>query len=131
MDPRVTRVIAMMEERLDRPVALTDFADAVNLSPSRMARVFKQHTGKPPARYLHDLRLARARVLLERTYLSVKQVMICVGLNDPSHFSRDFRRAHGFSPSHLRQRSWTADPFRNARPFEPGPNGNTSGNSAN
>ena len=23
--------------------------------PSRMARVFKQHTGKPPARYLHDV----------------------------------------------------------------------------
>jgi transcriptional regulator GlxA family with amidase domain len=118
MDPRVTRVIDLMEAQLDRPVALTDLAAAVNLSPSRMARVFKQHTGKPPARYLHDLRLARARVLLERTYLSVKQVMTCVGLSDPSHFSRDFRRAHGFSPSHLRQRSWAADAFRNARPFE-------------
>ena len=125
MDPRVTRVIDLMEERLDTPVSLTDFAAAVNLSPSRMARVFKQHTGKPPARYLHDLRLARARVLLERTYLSVKQVMVCVGLHDPSHFSRDFRRAHGFSPSHLRQRSWAADTLSHARPFEPdAPTGN-------
>jgi transcriptional regulator GlxA family with amidase domain len=124
MDPRVTRVIEMMEAQLDRPVSLADLAAAVNLSPSRMARIFKQHTGKPPARYLHDLRLARARVLLERTYLSVKQVMVCVGLNDPSHFSRDFRRAHGFSPSHLRQRSWAADDFRHARPFEARADGN-------
>jgi AraC family carnitine catabolism transcriptional activator len=81
----------------------------VNLSPSQLARLFRQHTGTSPARYLHALRLARARILLERTFLSVKQVMACVGLNDPSHFSRDFRRHHGFAPSQLRQLKWTTD----------------------
>jgi len=108
MDPRVARVIAVMEETLDRQISLGELAAIVNLSPSRLARVFKTATGTPPARYLHRLRLQRARVLLERSYLSVKQVMIAVGLTDPSHFARDFRREHGCAPSQLRRRSWAA-----------------------
>jgi AraC-like DNA-binding protein len=50
------------------------------------------------------LRLRRARLLIERTFLSVKEVMGLVGYSDPSHFSRDFRRFHGVSPSALRGR---------------------------
>ena len=59
-----------------------------------------------PGRYLHERRLKRARVLLERTFLTVKQVMAHVGINDPSHFARDFRRLHGVAPSQLRPHSW-------------------------
>jgi transcriptional regulator GlxA family with amidase domain len=123
MDTRVVRVIARMEDCLEQPLSVGDLAAAVNLSTSRLSHLFRQQTGVPPARYLHDLRLARARVLLERTFLSVKQVMTCVGLHDPSHFTRDFRRTHGVAPSQLRQRSWAADfstPPRGARPVPPG-----------
>jgi transcriptional regulator GlxA family with amidase domain len=124
MDPRVIRLIAVMEETHDRPISLTALAAIVNLSPSRMARLFKQHTGRSPARYLHQLRLVRARALLEGTYLSVKEVMARVGLNDPSHFSRDFRREHGLTPSHLRQRRWAADASTYAQPVRPSDSGN-------
>ncbi|MGH9311274.1 MAG: helix-turn-helix domain-containing protein [Vicinamibacterales bacterium] len=119
MDPRVARTIAVMDEALDRPLSLVELAVMVNLSRSQLARLFKEQTGTSPARYLHELRLARARLLLERTFLSVKQVMACVGLNDPSHFSRDFRHQYGFPPSELRQRSWTADASPYARAFPP------------
>jgi transcriptional regulator GlxA family with amidase domain len=46
--------------------------------------------------------MERARVLLERTFLSVREVMAQVGFRDPSHFSRDFRRFHGIAPSAVR-----------------------------
>ena len=52
--------------------------------------------------------MERARLLLERTFLSVKEVMTFVGVNDPSHFSRDFRRRHGVAPTSFRQRSWAS-----------------------
>jgi AraC family transcriptional regulator, arabinose operon regulatory protein len=108
MEPRVACIIARMEEDLQRPPSITELAADVNLSASRLAHLFREETGTPPARYLHDLRLSRARVLLERTSLSINQVMNCVGLNDPSHFTRDFKRAYGMPPSHLR-RSWATD----------------------
>ena len=64
--------------------------------------LFIAQTGFPPVRYLQRLRLRRARLLLEGTLLSVKEVMALVGYNDASHFSRDFRRQHGASPTEFR-----------------------------
>jgi transcriptional regulator GlxA family with amidase domain len=109
MDPRVAHAIDRMEAAIDRDVPVSELAAAVNLSPSRFAFLFRRETGQPPARYLHQLRMERARVLLERSFLTVKEVMAYVGVNDPSHFSRDFRRHHGVAPTGLRERCWAAD----------------------
>jgi AraC family transcriptional regulator of arabinose operon len=109
-----------MEQSLDRRVRLEEFAAAVNLSVSRLTHLFTRETGMPLARYLHELRMQRARLLLERTFLSVKQVMACVGFNDPSHFARDFRHYHGTPPSHVRPRSWATDTGRRPRKAPPG-----------
>jgi len=45
----------------------------------------------PPAKFLRVLRLERAKELLETSYLSVKQVMVQVGVTDGSHFVRNFK----------------------------------------
>jgi transcriptional regulator GlxA family with amidase domain len=112
MDPRIAQTIDRMEQDLDEDHNIDTLAAAVNLSASRLAHLFTRETGRAPARYLRELRMQRAKVLLERTFLSVKQVMACVGVNDPSHFARDFRRFHGVPPSHLRIRSAAADAGR-------------------
>ena len=108
MDPRIGPAIGPMEEAIDREVLVAELAASVSLSPSRFAYLFRRDTGVSPARYLHTLRMERARLLLERTFLTVKEVMAYVGVNDPSHFSRDFRRYHGVPPTGLRRRSWAA-----------------------
>lgn len=102
VDPRITWAVAQMQTGLARPIAIADLAVQVNLSPSRFRQLFGAQTGHSPARYLQQLRLRRARLLLERTFLSVKEVMTLVGYNDPSHFARDFRRLHGMPPSAAR-----------------------------
>jgi AraC-like DNA-binding protein len=112
MDPRISSVIRSMEADIDGRLTVTALAAAVNLSPSRLTALFRCETGVSPLRYLRALRMERARLLLERTFLSVKEVMAFVGVNDPSHFTRDFRRYHGVAPSRLRDRSWARDPGR-------------------
>ena len=104
MDQRVLKVIALMKESLHRGWSAGRLAQRVNLSPSRLHQVFKEETGLPPARYLRLLRMRQARELLETTHLSVKQVMARVGLTDESHFVRDFKKAHGFTPARYRER---------------------------
>lgn len=47
--------------------------------------------------------MERARYLLETSYLSVKQIAHKVGLNDESHFVRDFKTAYGMPPAHYRK----------------------------
>ena len=53
----------------------------------------------PPIRYLRLLRMERAKDLLESSFLSVKEIAFQVGVNDESHFVRDFKSTYGFSPA--------------------------------
>jgi AraC family transcriptional regulator of arabinose operon len=102
IDRRITWAVEHMQQHLGDPLLVPDLAARVNLSPSRFRDLFSAQTGLAPAQYLRRLRLRRARLLVERTFLTVKEVMALVGYNDPSHFSRDFRRYHGISPTALR-----------------------------
>jgi AraC family transcriptional regulator of arabinose operon len=104
LDPRIVRAIEEMQYRLGEDIDLDDIARSVNLSRSRFSHLFREQTGVSPGRYLRDFRLDRARLLLETTFLSVKEVMGAVGFNDPSHFSRDFHQAYGASPREWRKR---------------------------
>ena len=112
MDPRIAHVISSMERDLDGRLSIAALAGSVHLSPSRLTVLFKRETGVSPVRYLRALRMERARVLLERTFLSVREVMAFVGVSDPSHFTRDFSRHHGVPPSRLRQCSWAPEAWR-------------------
>src|SRR4051794_35199636 len=81
-DPRIRRALAVMEGRMAQPWPVAALAREVNLSPSQFRHLFRLATGTSPARYLQGLRLGRARLLLERTFLSVKEVMALVGVAD-------------------------------------------------
>ena len=80
----------------------------------------------PPIRYLRLLRMERAKNLLESSFLSVKEIAFQVGLNDESHFVRDFKSTYGFSPalyrSHFKNKSATEEHNGNNG------NGNTNSN---
>ena len=104
MDRRVAWAILEMERRIAEPLRVADLAVGVNLSVSRFTLVFRASTGRSPAQHLRRLRLERARMLLETTFLSVKEVRALVGINDGSHFTRDFAQAYGASPRVWRQR---------------------------
>jgi AraC-like DNA-binding protein len=97
----------MMREDVRGELSLAEFAQAVNLSVWRLCHIFKTDVGMPPMRYLRVLRMERAKDLLESSFLSVKEIAFRVGLNDESHFVRDFKSTYGFSPalyrSHFRQ----------------------------
>lgn len=88
-----------MREDVRGELSLSEFAQSVNLSVWRLCHIFKSDVGMPPIRYLRLLRMERARNLLESSFLSVKEIAFQVGLNDESHFVRDFKSTYGFSPA--------------------------------
>ena len=125
MDKRVEKIIQMMREDVRGELSLTEFAQSVNLSVWRLCHIFKSDVGMPPIRYLRLLRMERAKDLLESSFLSVKEIAFQVGLNDESHFVRDFKATYGFSPALYRshfKKNVAAEPLH-------GSNGNGNGNS--
>jgi AraC-like DNA-binding protein len=124
LDKRVEKIIQMMREDVRGELSLTEFAQSVNLSVWRLCHIFKSDVGMPPIRYLRLLRMERAKDLLESSFLSVKEIAFQVGLNDESHFVRDFKATYGFSPALYRSH------FKNKTSAEAhdGKNGNGNGN---
>ena len=110
-----------MREDVRGELSLTEFAQSVNLSVWRLCHIFKSDVGMPPIRYLRLLRMERAKDLLESSFLSVKEIAFQVGLNDESHFVRDFKSTYGYSPALYRSR------FR-SNGVEEQHNGNGNGN---
>lgn len=98
MDPRVQKTQQMMRDNLQRELSLGKFARSVNLSVWRFCHVFRSEVGMSPMQYLRLLRMERAKELLESSFLSIKEIGHLVGLNDESHFVRDFKKAYGLSP---------------------------------
>ena len=99
MDKRVEKIIQMMRDDVRGELSLAEFAQSVNLSVWRLCHIFKSDVGMPPIRYLRQLRMERAKHLLESSFLSVKEIAFQVGLNDESHFVRDFKSTYGYSPA--------------------------------
>jgi AraC-like DNA-binding protein len=108
-DPRVARTQSLICSQMHRRITLPALAAETGLSVSRLSHLFKGHTGRAPARYLKQFRMERARELLETTFLSVKEICARVGLNDVSHFVRDFEKAYGLSPSRYRMTKGVRD----------------------
>ena len=95
---RLRRVLEFMREHLDTALPIVQLAKVAALSPSQFIRAFRKATGQSPHRYLINLRLDKARELLEQTELSVLEVGMQSGFEQASHFATVFRRRMGMSP---------------------------------
>lgn len=104
LDPRVAAVLdhLSMQDPAHIP-SIDSIASSLNLSASRFRSIFSYHTGTSFSRYIKHLRMRRARIMLQESMLSVKEVRVAVGVLDHSHFARDYKRAFGESPSETRR----------------------------
>jgi len=95
---------------------LNVLAATLNLSPSHLRHLLKEQTGISFGRHVKNVRLQKARKLLQETCLSVKEVMISVGMSDHSHFAKDYKKEFGESPTATR---WTALANRQIKVCQP------------
>jgi AraC-like DNA-binding protein len=107
----VSAAIAYMREDLSRPLTVSDLAEAVAMSQSAFAHLFKSVTGVSPYQFVKRLRLDRARVLLVEEGRSVTEAAATVGYSSLSHFINEFKRHFGVTPGVY------AESVRDAVPF--------------
>lgn len=87
------------------PITIQDLARAMNLSPSRAAHIVKQTSGQSFGSLLTLVRVRTAAALLTHTHLTILEVALRSGFNDPSNFHRRFRQRLGVSPLQYRKRT--------------------------
>ena len=99
---RFQEVLAYMETHLSERLTRDDLARRAHLHPGSFDRAWRTAYGASPLTLLRDLRLRRARLLLERTDDTLDAIAQQCGLGEATHFSRVFRAHVGQSPGQWR-----------------------------
>ncbi len=100
---RLSGVLELIHERIGEPLAITELCRQAKLSRQRFYAVFKEATGFSPKEYVSRAKIQKAKQLLISKVLTVANVSDQLGYCNPYHFSRQFKKLAGVSPSVYRQ----------------------------
>lgn len=106
--PKVAEAVRLMECNLEEPLPLEEIAGLVQFSVRQFERLFKEHLQTTPRQYYLQLRLARARQLVQRTSRGISDIAMGCGFVSLSHFSHCYHAEFGLSPSAERRRRKSA-----------------------
>ena len=95
---RVLSAIEWVRCNFDKPLKLEELARQSGMSLSALHHHFKDVTGLSPLQFGKQMRLQEAKRLMLRGDLDAAGAGGRVGYDDPSHFSRDYRRFFGAPP---------------------------------
>ena len=97
--PKLLASINKMSENIEAPLSQVELAREVGLSTRQLERLFQKYLNCTPSRYYLEMRLNRARSLLQQTCMSVMNVALATGFVSASHFSKSYRLHFGYAPS--------------------------------
>ena len=95
----VQQVIEYVDNNYMHPMSLKVLAYRFDVSPAYLGKLFKAETGVNFSRYLNELRIREARILLNTTSLKANQIAIQVGYTDANYFYNTFKKYTGLYPS--------------------------------
>lgn len=102
-DVFMNQVRQLLESHLDNEeFGISALCEAIGMSRSQLYRKFAALTDTTVNQYLQNLRLEKAKRLLQTTDLNVSEVAYDTGFKNPSHFSRAFSNRYGHAPSQER-----------------------------
>ncbi|MCR5155361.1 MAG: helix-turn-helix domain-containing protein [Butyrivibrio sp.] len=93
-----------IEDNFDKDISLDDVSRVVNISPYYFSKVFKEESGLNFIEYLTNIRIDKAKELLENSGLSIKEICLSCGYTDPNYFSRSFKKNVGVTPTEYKEK---------------------------
>ncbi|MGZ9932577.1 helix-turn-helix domain-containing protein [Streptomyces sp. NC-S4] len=109
-DHRLAGLLAWAQQRLDRPLTVTDMARRASTSPRHLGRQFRAVTGQTPLQWLLTQRVRRAQELLEATDETIEAVAVATGMGTATTLRRQFKRIVGVPPDSYRRAFRSANP---------------------
>ncbi len=101
----VNDAIAFINENYSDPdLSLKKIADQLHLSVGYLCAMFKQETGVTLKNYITDVRIEKAKKLLESDYMKIYEICEATGYQSSQYFSQVFYKKVGVYPAEYRKR---------------------------
>ena len=94
----LSKAIDYMSRSMEEVSSIESIAQRANVSCRHLERLFKNYLDVTPRDYYLDLRLSRARILVEQTDTLITDIAQATGFSSPSHFSKAYKNKFGKSP---------------------------------
>lgn len=101
---RLRQMLTYIEAHYMDPIRLEDIANSAHISTSECLRCFRTLAESTPMQYVTQTRLAKSTELLRSTDLTVTEIAQMCGYQDPSYFTRMFKKHKGTTPTMNRGR---------------------------
>ena len=92
-----------IEQNYKKKLSLDDIAEALHINSSYLSRVYKLKKGKNLVDAILNLRIEAAKDFLINTDKRTYEISELVGVEDPSYFSKMFKKITGMSPKEYRR----------------------------
>ena len=92
-----------IHENYTERISVKDICDAVGYSKSTVLSQFKRQFHTTVNAYVNNIRLERAKRMLEDGMLTVSEIALGCGFSDQSYFSKVFSSKYGITPTDYRK----------------------------
>ena len=101
--PVIRQAVSYIKAHFREELTLDDVAKAVHFSPYYVSRLFKEELGLNFIEYVTRTRIDEAKRLLLETNQTISEIALSVGYQDPSYFTKVFKKMEGRTPTQFRQ----------------------------
>lgn len=108
MSPTSTKFIdqakAIIVEHLsNEQFGVSELAELMHMSRSNLLRKIKKDTQLSASQFIRQIRLEKAKELLDQTEMSISEIAFEVGFGTNSYFTKCFKDAYGYPPGEARK----------------------------
>jgi AraC-like DNA-binding protein len=100
--PIVSKFFEMLFDRTQVLDSVSGYAERLGISPSYLNKLVRTQTRHSAMDWVEISRVNWAKCLLKDSDMSVGDISIAIGVDDPSYFTRFFRKSTGMTPSEFR-----------------------------
>ncbi len=96
---RVSKIYQYVNDHYSKEIRSENLARQLGLTPNSFCRMFKTITNRNFIDFLNEFRIKKAQECFEHNDIPISEVMYLCGFNDPSYFSKQFKKYAGMPPS--------------------------------
>jgi AraC family transcriptional regulator len=99
----IRRVLDRLHDEFDVDLSLGALVGETGYSRRHFFRIFEDATGRTPHQYLLELKIKRAKELIQKTSMPLIDIAAKSGFSSQSHMSQIFRKYCGSTPGQIRR----------------------------